>query len=391
MSMKQSFHDFLIRAIEWTRRLDPYYRDAFDRAFRAPLQGAAQFLINLGRPRQGLAIAEEKELPGESDLGRQITEAMKAFLDKTYRNGATALRAGNTKTYGVVKGAFRVEPGLPPELRLGLFAEEREYPAYVRFAGPGPLAPPDPKDNGILSLGLKVMDVPGEKLSDDEMRTQDFTCISSPTFTTPDARENSKLQRQIYKGTPLFYFINPFDSHILDGVMQALYSRLNANPLDLRYWSCAAYLFGKGRAIQYTFRPSPPRRSKTPRSPSADYLREAMAARLRETGADFDFLIQFQSDAHRMPVENASVVWPERMSPYIKVATLHIPKQVFDSPGQLAFDRNLSINPWHSLPEHRPLGSQNRVRRMIYLELSKYRQRMNQDARIEPTGREIFR
>jgi hypothetical protein len=50
----------------------------------------------------------------------------------------------------------------------------------------------------------------------------------------------------------------------------------------------------------------------------------------------------------------------------------------------------LRYNPWHSLPEHRPLGSSNRARRTMYLELAKLRQRMNRVEHFEPTGGETF-
>jgi hypothetical protein len=100
--------------------------------------------------------------------------------------------------------------------------------------------------------------------------------------------------------------------------------------------------------------------------------------------------VQFQTDPHKMPIENASVVWPERYSPFRKVATIHIPAQQFDSPEQMSFDRNLSFNPWHCIADHRPLGNQNRARRRIYFRLSKFRQEMNNDERIEPTGDEVF-
>ena len=89
-------------------------------------------------------------------------------------------------------------PGLEPRLRQGLFAEPRTYPAWIRFAGPGPLAPPDMKDNGVLSIGIKVCGVPGPKLLDDEW-TQDFTGISAPTFTTPNVFENLQLQRHVLR------------------------------------------------------------------------------------------------------------------------------------------------------------------------------------------------
>ncbi len=104
----------------------------------------------------------------------------------------------------------------------------------------------------------------------------------------------------------------------------------------------------------------------------------------------FDFMIQFQTDAYRMPIENASVEWPEKLSPFIPVARLRLPVQRFDSRDQLTFAENLSYNPWHCIAEHRPLGNQSRARKSIYYELSGLRQSMNKEARIEPTGAEVF-
>ncbi|MDX2507379.1 MAG: hypothetical protein QNL62_23285 [Gammaproteobacteria bacterium] len=48
------------------------------------------------------------------------------------------------------------------------------------------------------------------------------------------------------------------------------------------------------------------------------------------------------------------------------------------------------MNPWHCLPEHRPLGNQSRARKRMYFELSRFRQEMNQTSHYEPTGDEVF-
>ena len=69
---------------------------------------------------------------------------------------------------------------------------------------------------------------------------------------------------------------------------------------------------------------------------------------------------------------------------------MRIPKQTFDSPEQLAFARVLSFNPWHSIPEHRPLGNVSRARKRMYGELSRLRQQMNAVEHYEPTGDEAF-
>ena len=199
-----------------------------------------------------------------------------------------------------------------------------------------------------------------------------------------------KLQRLVGAGTPVLYFINPFDSHLLDGVMQGLWSQTQTSPLEVPYYGCVAYLLGERQAIHYCVRPRSNRLSKVPRNPSANYLREAMARTLARTDVLFDFLVQLQTDPHRMPTEHAAVRWPERLSPFVAVATLRLPTQTFDSGAQRAFAGNLSYNPWHSLAAHRPLGNQNRARKRIYLTLSRLRQEMNGQPHVEPTGDEVF-
>ena len=69
---------------------------------------------------------------------------------------------------------------------------------------------------------------------------------------------------------------------------------------------------------------------------------------------------------------------------------MHIPKQKFDFEALADFSRRLKMNPWHCLPEHRPLGNQSRARLRMYQELSKFRQEMNQTPHLEPTGDEVF-
>jgi hypothetical protein len=328
-------------------------------------------------------------LPEEDEAAVSIVNSMSAFLHQTYDGHGPAQRAGNTKTYGVVSARFEVLPGIASHLRRGLFAEPQTYPAWVRFAGPGPLAPPDMDDNGVLSIGVKVVGVFGPKLLD-ERTTQDFTGISAPTFTTPTVMENVKLQQHILEGTPVLYFLGPRDHHLLDGIMQALYSKTQRNPVDVRYWSCSSYLLGEGQAMHYSLVPRQKLHTPFPKHPGPDYLREAMASTLLARSVEFDFCVQVQVDPMRMPIEDDGFEWPERLSPFVPVARRVIPKQRFTSPKQLAFADNLSFNPWHCIAEHRPLGNQNRARRTIYEQLSTLRQTMNGSAHIEPTGEELF-
>ena len=391
MSALKALHDFLVGAMHVERRVDPFFRPAVDALTREPLTRLVQALIRAGLPDDGLALAQEKTIAGEDQLVADIIANMAQYMRQNYTAG-NAERGGNTKTHGVVRGELVIHDGLPDKLRHGLFEQPRRYPAWVRFGGPGPALPPDIEDVGVLSIGVKVMGVPGPKLMDDERFTQDFTGISTPVFTTPDLRENAKLQAAIGRGLPLFYFIGP-DGHFLDSLMQGLWSRTQTSPLETDYWSCVPYLLGEGQAMQYSFRPTASTRSRIPGlpgRPSDNYLREAMARTLTAQSASFDMLVQLQSDPRRMPIEHASVRWAAPGFPPTVVATLELPRQQFDSDAQLAFAKRLSINPWHCLPAHRPLGNQNRGRLRIYQALSQLRQQMNATPHVEPDGSENF-
>jgi hypothetical protein len=235
------------------------------------------------------------------------------------------------------------------------------------------------------------MGVPGPKLMTEpesaERETQDFITVSTPTFVTPDINANAKFQVQILRGVPIFYFLTTGFSHFLDMLMQGLWNETQTSPLDARYWSCVPYLLGEGQAMMYSVRPKLRKRSWIPGLPfwtSPNYMREALAKGVTEGDVEFDFMIQVQTDPHRMPIEDAGVRWPERLSPFVPVATLRLPQQEFDWPAQVALARTLSYNPWHCIAEHRPLGNQSRARRRMYLELSKLRQKMNDTPHEEP-------
>src|SRR2546429_3314137 len=207
MRIKKRINDLFLALFYFERRIDPYYRDTFDKIFKKPISALAQALINFKRKDDHLQISEAKLLPNEKEITDLIIKQMALFTREHYKH-SFALRAGNTKTYGVARGEFEVLPDLADNLRQGVFKYPKSYPAWVRFAGPGPLAPPDMDDNGVLSIGVKVMGVPGPKLLD-ERGTQDFTGISAPTFTTPTVFDNVQLQRHILEGTPVLYFLGP--------------------------------------------------------------------------------------------------------------------------------------------------------------------------------------
>jgi hypothetical protein len=383
------FSDFAMFVVHAQRRFDPFFRPAFDKLLRDPLSELTTALINMGRKNEGLNIAEEKLLPDEEAHLNDIIATMGAQMRKLWKPGGFE-RGGNTKTHGIVRAEFVVRDDLPEHMRHGIFAQPRMYRAWVRFSGPGPYVTPDIDDVGFMSLSVKLMGVLGPKIMDDEKFTQDMFGISTPTFVTPDTKANAHLQHWSYKNATIFHFLQ---GHVPDLIMQALWIKTQSSPLEGDYFSCVPYLLGEGQAMQYAFRSKVQTRTPIPRlplRPPNDYLRQAMIATLGKQDVEFDVLLQMQTDAHLMPIEQNAVLWPEKLSPRVPAAVLRIPKQEFASPEQLAFARKLTYNPWHCLPEHRPLGNQSRARGRMYKELSRLRQEMNDVKHYEPSGDETF-
>jgi hypothetical protein len=374
------------------RRFDPWIRPTFDALLRDPIALLTTGLINLRRPNEGLKIAEEKLLPGEEEYLGSIISSFEKQMKDLWKPGGFE-RGGNTKTQGIVRGEFIVHDHLPSELRHGIYASGRTFPAWVRFSGPGPYITPDIDDVGFMSISVKLMGVPGPKLMEEEKFTLDMFGVSTPTFVTPDTRANAQLQKESVKNAQIYYFLNLQRPHLLDLIMQSLWIKTQSSPFEAPYFSCVPYLLGEGRAMQYSFWPIARKRTPIPRlpfRPPDDYLRQAMVASLTEREVEFDVRLQLQTDSHLMPIENNAVLWPEKLSPRVSVATLHIPRQKFDSPAQMAFAKQLSYNPWHTIAEHRPLGNQSRARRRMYLVLSTLRHSMNAVPHYEPTGDELF-
>ena len=124
-----------------------------------------------------------------------------------------------------------------------------------------------------------------------------------------------------------------------------------------------------------------------------------MSEQLEAGPACFDFMVQMQVPGKIMPVEDATVAWSEDDSPFVKVAEIRIPKiseqpatgtervqPKFDTEANRQFCENLSFNPWHSLPDHRPVGVFNRVRKALYQEIAKYRWDANRRQYDDPSA-----
>jgi hypothetical protein len=333
-----------------------------------------------GSPRR-LELGREYPPPDEQTHIDSLIRRLRAKMERDYA-GSRTLRDAHPKMHGCVRGTFSIEPNLPEQLRVGVFARPRTFPAWIRLSNSSGTVAADAKGD-IRGIAIKLMDVPGPKL---EMTgagdtTHDFILISDSRFVTRDVEEFDGLVGALTGGIvemAWFFLTHPRAArNLLTSLKQF------SNPLEIRYFSVVPYLLGS-RAVKYSLIPHDAGHQQVPDNPSADYLREAMVQRLSSRGAAFDFSVQLQTDPVKMPIEDPGITWDEAVSPFQKVATLTIASQVFDTPERREFGDNLSFNPWRCLPEHRPLGGISRARRQVYPALSAFRHERNLTPSVEP-------
>ena len=337
------------------------------------------------------AVGEEYPPEGEANA---IETVLKISLDKLRATpaeppGRPLQRGQHPKSHGCVR-RVRYRSERPAELRHGVFREARTYTALARFSSG---ISEDDRGGDIHGLAIKLLGVEGPRVlaSDKEASTQDLLLSDQPVFFIRDAADYVPFSRQVLRlsRAPGWWKTAEvlFRAFVLGDRRWRLAAGMRSKPADLlaqRYWSQTPYKLDR-LAVKYSLRPDPfPFPGAAPRN-SKDQFREALVAHLSHKQAVFDFLVQVQTDPAAMPVEDATVEWNEAKSPPVKVATLRIPVQHFDTPAVRTFDENLSFTPWHSLETHRPLGGVNRCRKRVYDAISEERHRTNRVPRREPT------
>jgi hypothetical protein len=310
----------------------------------------------------------------ESQYAEDVLVRLKNQLIEEHPSGIMP-RDAHPKMHGLVEAEFTVHSDLPDVYKIGVFAEAKTFKTWVRFSNANSAAQPDIKRD-IRGIAIKLAEVAGKKLNNESdcLDNQDFLLISTNTFLC-DGIETFDGMVKAIQGT-LWQKLGFFATHPCV-IWQLIKSfKIFANPLQIRYFSCTPYLLGNS-AVKYCVTPVIRTTDSIPSKPDDDFLRLAMQQQLNVAPVEFVFGIQLQSNAQSMPIEDASACWNEHVSPFVPVATLRILVQNFNTQERNQQGENMRFSPWHCLAVHRPLGSINRARRLIYHAISELRRRVN--------------
>ena len=264
------------------------------------------------------------------------------------------------KLHGVAYGRLEMSKDIPPELKVGVFAHD-SLKAWVRFSSD--TSPTSPDLQSTLGIGLKVFGVPGEKAYGGEGDTADFIMQNFPVFFVDNAREMCEFTYAgvIQNDYPTYLAHHPKTNRLLNEM-----GKVEGSVLTTTYWAILPFGAGQAEAVKYRLDPETPPENVA--NDAADYLAVDMANRLSKDEYRFRFMVQRRTNPATMPLDEATVEWPESESPFIQVATLVIPKQDVDARGQAEYGQSLAFNIFRVPPEQAPVPESSiaAVRKVVY-------------------------
>lgn len=86
----------------------------------------------------------------------------------TVESNGRAVRDAHAQGYGLVRAEFEILPGLPAPYAQGIYATPGKHDAVIRFSNGSPHAGADLGLGSATGIAVKIFDVPGKTLLDDE-------------------------------------------------------------------------------------------------------------------------------------------------------------------------------------------------------------------------------
>ncbi|MFW5444440.1 MAG: catalase family protein [Methylococcaceae bacterium] len=354
----------------------------------------------------------------EAEQIKEISDLTIDLLDKRYPPPDKILRGVHPKSHGCVKATFEITEDIDLQHQVGLFSSPGEkYDAIIRFSNASARLGPDINENGehgSRGMAIKVFNLIGDVLLEDNgAKNQDFLMINQPVFAFANTEDYLRLTRIIDKNNdnPTAFF-SPLKlnapktteqqkQQILDyikaeniseedikrifttfKIVQGIQATATANPLNIQYFSAAPFLFGADKVMKFSVKPlQQVNPVELPENPSADYLQNALTESMSQNQTiEFDFMVQLRNDENMM-IENASSLWDEDRFPFIKLAKIKIstPQTDITAMESTGHCEALEFTPWHSLTDHQPIGSINRLRKSVYQASAAHRNQQRPD------------
>lgn len=344
----------------------------------------ASLLVVACKTTSSVPVQDESSIVTDDDgpFDPKTADGIEGFFMRAVdsRPARPARRAVFLKPHGCATATFEVLPDLPAKYKVGLFAIPGAHRAWTRHSSDTVPQTRDQKNNTI-GFAVKVLDVPGTKIlaGEEQFTTHDFLMQNINVFFSDTAADFLAFNDAAFSGKLDDYLAkHPRTDQILTAMEKPL-----ENVLGSRYWSTTPYKFGDKDYAKYTAKPCSAPAAEAIPTDDSNYLRTRLVRDLKANEACFELQVQLRgTPAAEFPLDQATVEWDETKSPPQTVAKITIAKQDIDQNEQQC--ENMSFTAWHALPEHRPVGSINKARGLVYKHLADLRRSRNNIPLTEP-------
>jgi hypothetical protein len=320
----------------------------------------------------------------ETAIDSQICENLRHISETTLKSTGSPLRSVHAKSHGLLFGQLNVPENLPAPLAQGLFATPGTYDIIIRLS----TTPGDVLRDAISTprgMAIKILGVSGPRVTGSEAdNTQDFVLVNGPAFNAPNAGGFLKSLKLLAPTTNDFEPAKQLVSAVARGAeavievlggenatLKSLGGHPETDMLGDSYYSQTPILYGDYIAKIGVFPTAPGLLARTDsdvkNNGEPNFLRNLVVDYFMQHSGSWDLRVQLCTNIETMPIEDASVIWPEAESPYLTVGSINVPVQDAWTIDKIAaIDEGLSFTPWHALAAHRPLGAVNRARKSAY-------------------------
>lgn len=370
-----------------------------------------------------LEIGEETILPNETAMFDGFADDIGGLQKRLVSVNGAPVRGFHAKAHACVGGQLKVDvpASLGSRAKVGIFAENKTYSVWLRYSNGTGFVQSDKKSDA-RGLAIKLVKVPGKKLlpGAEDALTQDFLMTNGATTPasnvaefvefakmmadsrmTTDGQEVGALEGLVSAGS---WLLKPEHKRVREFLLSKTIPRslTHGSMLGEQFWTGGAFamgvesgdpmharatgaakmtaiagLFQNGRCVPV---------SQLPKPSDDNYFRNDLRERMKTSETCIDLRVQLQADAAKQPIEDTSVEWREDDAPFTSIGIVRIPRIDLDdaaSEASESFCNALTFSPWHTLPEHRPLGNIMRARLPVYVKSATTR-----GGAPEPTGDE---
>ncbi|KAI9715987.1 MAG: hypothetical protein M1812_005621 [Candelaria pacifica] len=327
----------------------------------------------------------ERIPPNEAEDIQAVADMINEAQMGQFNRGRHSFGGTHARTQGLIKGELIVPGDLPKHLKQSMFAYGGKYPVAMRYSS-------EPGDPGLddripqpRGFAMKIFDVEGDFMTDGVgIPTQDLELNSTPALELADAkttREIIELRAKYANDKEGLY--RELKSRKDAELQQARDQVPNMHLESSRYYSQSAFRFGDYVA-KFALIPSSDTQKKlsdeTVKPDQHDSQILSKWLKNFHTQHEAEYLLQFQllESLDEQSVEYVGTPWDSEKYPWQTVAKLVVPQQdSFNYARKSYWEDSLRVDPWMGLKTLQPLGSANRLRKVVYPASSALRRKLN--------------